>query len=328
MSEGTVPGSPHEVSNKTMVRNIIAGIITTVVGGSLIYFLGFHTAGGSSEGNFLVTKEATMNGWRSYVSAENVFFSNWSIYMANYSTTGFAHYKEATLNELNNFKSDLKKILSTKNIDPSLASLLERRIKAKEQWEVKYRKHLDNYEMLLNTIADQTERTNKINNELGRFQNEVKEIDQLFASEIGELCNTLTSKYGYTFSWNELKMYQQQTNTNNNNTTDNNNSGNQNGGTGTVGSRSFVGKWQTQSNGSIAGTLYLYENGRMYYYFQSGDSTYGRWQYNNDQITLFYDQYYGAGYNFIYNITNVTGNSFTMTFTGQGANVFNAVRMD
>ena len=122
MSEGSVPGTPPNTSNKIMFRNIITGVITTVIGATTIWFLGFHNKGGSSSPpDYLVVKDATTNAWKSYVSTENVFFSNWNIYVANYSITGFEHYKETTLGELERLKSDLKKILQ-----PPLILFMER----------------------------------------------------------------------------------------------------------------------------------------------------------------------------------------------------------
>jgi hypothetical protein len=332
MSEGPPPISSSSNPNKTMLRNILTGVITTVIGGGLIWFLGFHSSGsGSSTPDYLVVKDATMNSWRSYVSVENVFFGNWNVDVANYSNTGFDHYKESTLGELQRFKSDITKILETKNLDPSFISLLERRLQAKDDWEKKYRKHLDNYETIDRSTPDQAEKVQKLNTEVQRFANETKDIDQRFANEIGELCNTLTSKYGYTFSWKDLKMYQQlnsgQTNTNGTTTTGTTGTNGNNTGTSTTADwQKLIGKWQMQDKGTTVGTLYEYRDGRMYYYFQSGDSTYGRWQYNNNQLTLYYDQFWGAGQNFVYTISNLTDNTFTMSLATPPNSVFTATR--
>lgn len=318
MSEAANPGTSSTSSNKTMLRNIITGVITTVIGGGLIWFLGFHNSGGSSTPDYLVMKDATMNGWKSYVSAENVFLGNWSVDAANYSNMGFERYKENTLGELQRFRSDIKKILETKNLDPSFSSLLERRMQAKQEWEDRYRKHLDNYENIDKSTSDQAERTQKLNAEVQRFANETKDIDQRFSNEIYELCNALTSKYSYAFSWKDLKMYQQLTaGDNNSSTTTTGTTGSTNGNTGTSTTadwQKLVGKWQMLDKGKnmVVGTLFQYEDGRMYYYFQSGDSTYGKWQYNNGQLTLYYLQYWGAGQNFVYEVSDITDNGFLM----------------
>jgi hypothetical protein len=74
------------------------------------------------------------------------------------------------------------------------------------------------------------------------------------------------------------------------------------------------------------GTLYQYEDGRMYYYFFNGDSSHGRWQFNNNQVTLFYDKYWGAGYTYKYNLSDFTANSYKMAFVDSPYNIFNVVR--
>ena len=83
MSEGSVPGSPPNTSNKVMLRNIITGVITTVVGAITVYFLLGRKSDTSSEANMLLMKEATNNAWKSYVLAENVFFSSCSVLAEN-----------------------------------------------------------------------------------------------------------------------------------------------------------------------------------------------------------------------------------------------------
>lgn len=321
-------GSSTSGSNTVMVRNIITGVITTVLGASIIYFLGFpKSGGGSSAENMLVTKEATINAWKSYVYSENSFFGNWKIYANNYTEEDFDSYRSSTLNELARFNTDIKKILEAKSLDPSLESLLERRLDAKQQWESKYRKHLDNYERLSKSITDQQEKTTKLNEEVYRFQKDVKELDERFANEIGEMCTTLSAKYNYNFLWSDLKMYQTTTNTNNTNTnnTNTNTNGNNTGSAG-IDWRKLVGKWRTSTGTGQVGTLYQYDDGRMYYYFDTGDSTYGRWQFNNNQLSLYYNQYWGAGNTFVYNLSNVTDNSFTITYTNSPYYIYNAVR--
>jgi hypothetical protein len=275
-------------------------------------------------------KEATTNAWKSYESSENVFIKSWNVAVENYSNTGFDHYKEVTLGELDHFKSDLKRILETKNLDPSLVSLLQRRLEARQKWEDKYRKHLDNYEKLDKTITDETEKTNKLNAEVDRFFTEVKDLDERFTSEIEEFCKSLTEKYSYNFSPDSLRWYKQQKNqnvtTNNNNRTDNGNTNsgtdaNANTATATVDMKMLVGTWKSESN-----VLYQYDDGRMYYYFSNGDSTYGSWQIYNNQLYHYYNQFYGAGNRFVYNLGEITANSFTVTLVDSPYTRFNFVK--
>jgi hypothetical protein len=306
------------------LRNVIVGVTTTVLASTIVYFLGFHKSGRSSAESMYFTKEATVQAWKSYVSAENIFFKNWNLFSANYTLARFDHFKKTTLDELNRFKSYLKKILDSKDIDPSLVSLLERRLEAKEDWEDKYKKHLENYEVI-SRHTDEAERNKRLNEETLRFQAEVKEINQRFGNEIADICTTLTAKNNYTFSWTELQMYQQTT-TNNNSSGANTNAQ----GSAAIDKQMLTGHWKVSDGSTTGNVAHLYQNedGRMYYYFSTGDSTYGRWELSNNQLTLHYDQYWGAGQAFTYNVNRLTSNSFIITFTASPYNSFNLIRAD
>lgn len=336
------PSSPKSSGLKfhssTMIRNIITGVITTVIGAVVLYFLKFNEHKDSHDIDSLLVKEATGNAWKSYVSAENVFYNNMQTYQANYSINGFDHFKEATLNEFEHFDSDLKRIQNTKNLDPSFLSMLENRKKINDESKVKYRKYLDNYYSISQSITDPTERNNKLNTETQRFLDERRERDQLFANSIEELCKTLTDKYSGNFVKSSLAMYQavQQTNSNNqNNQSSNSGTGSDvyrnkagadtnktnNYNPGTMDRAMIVGTWIRSTN-----YLYHYPDGRMYYYFSNGDSTYGSWEIYNNQLYHYYNQYYGAGNRWVYNISNLTENLFSITLSDSPFTRFDFVR--
>ncbi len=327
MAEGTVPGLPPNTSNKVMVRNIITGVITTVVGGTTIYFLGFHNSGGSGDGGFLVTKDATMNTWKSYVSAENVFYKNFGTFGFENTKEGIDRYQNSITEELDRFNSAVKRILDTKNIDPTLSSLMVSRLVTNKNWVTKHKKYLDKYKEIIISSADQEEIKRRSNEALQAFQNDVKDINQRFINEIDDVCKTLTAKYSYTFSMTDLLIYKQQPNQNNNNTNtdntytgNNNNSGISSGGT-MIDGKALVGKWSSGTN-----TLYQYEDGKMYYYYSNGDSTYGSWQLYNNQLYHYYSQYYGAGYRYVYNLSNITHNGFSIALVDSPFNRFDFIR--
>ncbi|HVT83882.1 MAG TPA: hypothetical protein VHD35_01700 [Chitinophagaceae bacterium] len=334
MSELRPPPPPTQKTglsthSATMARNIITGVITTVIGAGVLYLLKFNKSSDNSEANYLVVKEATTNAWKSYVSAENVFYNNMQTYQANYSINGFEHYKEASLGEFEHFKSDLKRIQSTQNLDPSFQSMLEQRIKINDESEDKYRQYLDNYNNISTSITDPTERNNKLNAETKRFIDERKERDQLFENSIDELCKTLTDKYSGNFAKNSLVMYQQNNQTGQTSSTNTNNTNNNSGTDATttnssaasVDWRMLVGKWIEGSN-----YLYQYQDGKMYYYFSNGDSTYGSWQLYNNQLYHYYNQFYGAGHRWVYNISNLTNNALSITLVDSPYTRFDFVR--
>lgn len=342
------PSSPSQPSglsshSATMIRNIITGVITTVIGAGALYLLKFNKSGDSPEVNTLLMKEATTNAWKSYVSAENVFYNNMQTYQANYSINGFDHYKEATLSEFEHFKSDLKRIQNTKNLDPSFQSMLEQRLKINDESEDKYRQYLDNYNSISKSINDLTERNTKLNAETQRFIDARKERDQVFQNSIEGLCKALTDKYSGKFDKTELVMYQPSTQTNQNNqatntnntgtgttttTTTNNNSGTDasttnynNNNLRNIDWTMLVGKWIQGNN-----YLYQYQDGKMYYYFSNGDSTYGSWEIYNNQLYHYYSQYYGAGNRWVYNISNLTNNSLAITLVDSPYTRYDFVR--
>jgi len=318
------PSSKLSSHGANIARNVITGVLTTVVGAAALYFLKFNKTGESTETNMLQVQATTINAWKSYVAAENSFNNNLNIYLANYSASGFEHYKEVSLSAFDQFSSELKKILDTKNLDPSFSSMLERRMKTNEEGKKKYEEYLNNYNNITQTVSDQTERNTKLNEESDRFNNEKKERDQVFASDVDELCKTLNAKYTiYNFTKNDLVIYQQ-TNTNTTNT-NNTNTTNTNSGTdasnNSVDWRSLVGKWVDGNN-----VLYQQEDGKMYYYFGTTDSTYGSWQIYNNQLFHYYNQYYGAGNRWTYNIQNLTQNSFSAVLVDSPYTQYNFVR--
>ncbi len=201
------PGSANIV-----LRNILVGLITTVLGAIILYFLGFRDRNAGSkatqEENLLAKREATIQAWKSYVTAENLLLQNFNTFSANFSLARFDEYKKLALAEVDRFNADLKKILGYKNLDPSMVSLLERRLRDKESWLVKYKAYLGNYQRIATALLSDDEKNKSLENESYRFQNDVKDLDQKFANEIAGLCKVLTEKNNYNFAWTDLLLFQ------------------------------------------------------------------------------------------------------------------------
>ncbi|MBK8953334.1 MAG: hypothetical protein IPM85_14770 [Chitinophagaceae bacterium] len=157
MSEN--PGSANIV-----LRNILVGLTTTVLGAIIVYFLGFKDRNvnkAPQEENMLAAREATIQAWKSYVAAENLLLQNFNTFSANFTLARFDEYKKLTLAEVDRFNTDIKKLLEHKKLDPSLVSLLERRLRLKESWLEKYKAHLNNYQRIANTTLPDYEKTNR-----------------------------------------------------------------------------------------------------------------------------------------------------------------------
>jgi len=291
--------------NTQTLRNIIVGVTTTVLASTIVYFLGFHKSGRSSADSMLFTKEATIGAWATYVSTENMFTKNWKTLGANYSASRFKNYKDASLEELDKFYRDIKALTETQDIDPSFLSLLKRRLAAKQQWESKYRIHLDNFEAILNNTAQQ-EQNQKQNDELNRFRIEVKDVDERFVNEIEDIVKALSEKYHHNFSSSDLIAFKKT------DTDTLNNRGRTVANGGNIDRLSLVGTWLIDQNWFI----YHYDDGRLYMYFTrtdgARDSTYGTWQISNNQLHHHSTYYFSAGTIWAYDVSNITSNSFSM----------------
>ena len=292
----------------TPVRNIIVGVVTTVLGSTIVYFLGFHKNTRSTAESLLVTKEVTTRAWGDYVSTENIFTKNWNTMAANYSTSRFTLYREETLEELDKFYKDINRIIQTKDVDPKLVSLLERRLSAKQHWGRKYKVHLDNFESILNNTPE-AEQTQKLNSELARFQLEVKNLDARFSNELESVAKTLADKYHQSFLVTDLIAFSKAA-------TDTvvNRGSNASGGISTDRGL-LVGTWLIDQNWYI----YHYDDGRLYMYFTrtdgGKDSTYGTWQLTNNQLYHYSTYYFNAGNKWVYDLSDVTTNGFSLKLT-------------
>ena len=292
----------------TPVRNIIVGVITTVLGSTAVYFLGFHKNSRSTAETLLITKEVTSRAWSDYVSTENIFHKNWNTVGASYTHARFNIYKEETLDELEKFYADIKRIIAMPDVDPKLVSLLERRLSAKQQWDKKYRIHLDNFERILKNTPEK-DQNQKINDELNRFQSDVKDLDARFRNELENVASTLTSKYHQPFSISELDAFQKtkaDTMTNR---------GSNAVAVAAIDRSTLVGTWQIDQSWYV----YHYDDGRLYMYFPGAnggrDSTYGTWQLTNNQLYHYSTYYFNAGNKWVYEVSDVTTNGFSLKLT-------------
>ena len=350
MSDSATPGSPPS-HNTNMVRNIIAGVTTTVVGATFVFFLNRNNHNNndnnSSNGSYLEVKEATTKGWKSYVAIENLEYKN-TMLLANHlkDLNGLDEFKDQLTKESNKFSSDIEDLQKTKNLDDGFIALLKRRLDAEkealEKWSSFFTKSSD----IINSTQPGQDRNDRITVEYNKMQAGGNFIVEKTKTEITDLSKSLSEKYGQQFAITDLILFQdkKQDNTNNiNNTTTNNNNntgtqGNDNNATvtntnnnpsdNTVNNynrnntnytnnnssqdnvKSLVGEWDTQ--GAV---ITLSSNGRMTWEMTTGQNTSGNWQYYNSQLYMTYPNQYGVSGTYVFNLSNVRPNSFTMVLT-------------
>ncbi len=322
MSEAVPPplpksGTPLSTHSATMLRNVLTGVITTIVGAGALYLLKFNKSGDTTGTNFLVMKEATVNAWNSYVSSENSAYRNLQTYTANYKSDEFSHFKNGVLNEWAHYRKSLELLLEKKDMDPSLYSFLQKRDEALTELENDLNAYLNKYESLLQTTSGD-DQNQKLKEENTKFTNEINEFYELFGNEIDELCKALTSKYGYTFSTASLLRYQKNQNANTNNNTNDNSGGGNN-----IDRKKLVGSWKVVND-----YMYQYNDGSFYIYFANGDSSYGTWSLDNDILEQNYGHFDGsAKTKFLYKVINQTDNSFVAQSTDESHYTFTATRV-
>jgi hypothetical protein len=295
------------------LRTILIGVTTTVLGTAAIYYLGFRPkSGGSSAEELLVMKDVTISAWKNYISAENVFTTNWKIVSAEYSKGDLQHSKEHILEEFDNLNIKIKNLRDQSGIDKILASLFDQELAMYKKWTPKYEEYFNNVNHInSDNSLTQDEKNKKLKDELSGFNNEINSTNLRFQNEVRDVCRTLTNKYNYNFLETDFLKYQTTNNGGNTrDTTRTNTDGNQ-GGTDR---QMLVGNWMIGDSWYI----YQYNDGRLYMYFKRNgnlDSVYGRWELKNNQLYQYSDQYFSAGTQWVYNLSNITPNSFVMTLT-------------
>jgi hypothetical protein len=154
----------------------------------------------------------------------------------------------------------------------------------------------------------EAERTQQLNNELARFNSEVKDLDARFTNELENVAKTLSDKYHHNFPITDLLAFQKTT-------ADTAVQQKKAGGGISADRQSLVGTWLIDQNWYI----YHYNDGRLYMYFTrldgAKDSTYGTWQLTNNQLYHYSTYYFNAGNNWVYDVSDVSTNSFSLKLT-------------
>ncbi len=338
MSEGTLPGLPPNTSNKVMFRNIITGVITTVLGATIIYFL-FHNSGGSGKAGFLETREATTKAWKSYVTIDNIYYKNLlSISKDQQLLSNLDNYKNELFREAARFKKDAENILKDKDIDKSFISMVERRFERETESEEAVSKYIDKLKVIVNSNTGPEEKKQNILTETQTYQKQANGILERAATEVEDLSKTLGERYGQPFNLNDFMFYtdykkglfNNSGNTNNTNNKQTNNPGQPDPNLSTnntinnadLDETMFAGRW------NITGAnIELTPDGKMNWDMDNGDYAYGTWKFLNNQLIMYATSRAGQNATWIFNLSNVTGNMFTMTLNVQPYTPYTMVRV-
>jgi hypothetical protein len=373
---------PAPASHATnMARNIAVSVISTVLGATLIYYLGFRGDGGGGD-KTLITKEATSKAWKSFVAVENIYYKNsLSILDDLKETKKLADFSENIIKESQKFQRDLPEVMKDPNIDGAFVSMIQRRLENEKNIEVKTKKYLDNLQSILDEGLPLEKQRQKLDDADDAWSAYTKGARQRAITDVEDLAKALSDRYQVPFAMTDFMEYneikKETTNTNktdntnktntdnpdntktdnnnnnpgnpdntanqvpanpnkgNNNATDNtkNNAGNintnkttdQNINNAPVNEKLLAGQWDTKDAG-----IDLYKNGSMYWTMDNGESTSGTWKFSNNQLYMYPkgNNKIANGTIWIFNLSNVTPNSFTMTLSYKPFNTYYLIRSD
>ena len=356
MSEASTPGtsSDRPVTHKIIARNVITGVLTTVLGATVIYFLGFnHRSDGN---NFLVMKEATTNAWKSYESFENTYTKNSLSLIKDAATIGLDEFLTQTKQESEKFKKSVEELAKKKDIDKDLVTALNKRLDNEKSSMPKVEKYIDELRKIANSTMTDQEKTAAVTREDQKYAATSSGLYERAVNDIQDIAKILSARYGQPFSMDDFLIIQihdqnkktadslanlnrtNQENNNNNNgnqqPVDPNNIGNNRQVTGNtnpsvtnntvINERNLTGDWSTAD-----AKISLMENDTMSWDLNSGENAYGTWKIINNQLYMYVtNSRTGQKFTWIFDLSNVAARSFTMTLTVQPYNTYKLVRME
>lgn len=339
----------NQNQNAAMLRNIIVGVTTSVIGAGVLFLLGINKGGQSTtpQTSFLEVKEATVKGWKSYMSIDNIANKNIQSISADFKRDlQLDNFKENYLKEVHKFEADVESILKDETMDNSFISMLKRRLDVEKDSESKLSTYIDNLKSIL---ADNTmstgDKQQRLAKEDQRFTNMAKGVIERDITEVEGLAKVLNDKYGPVFDLNESISYkeyksgkfntngnptdyttsttnpqqdnnvkpvssipvQPQTSQNDQYSAANNQNANQNASK-EMNAGMFAGDWDNEG-----GTLHLDNKGFVWNWNDAKEASQGGW-YTPDMKKIYFtiQKGYNQGYSWTFIISDLTPTSFNM----------------
>lgn len=344
----------------TVLNKILIPVITTVLGATAIYFLGFNKKGGgrSDMETLLITKEATIKAWKSFVSSSNIGYKNTMSLTEEYTKKlteearqGFESmvpvmkdYREELFRESKKLVQDMEGILKKEeDIDHDFASMINRALDNQKDQDKKISVFFDNLISLAKSDLSIQEKAEKWQKEAEKIIVAGERTDERAANEAEGIAKILSEKYGQTFDLNELLVYVDYTKgKDKKNTKDHNDPappdpdagggvevkdpevkpGNDVSNEAVPTASLLTGEWEMTN-----GALELSKNGDMFWTFENKGYTSGTWKLQDGKLQMnATNPDNGKKSVLIGFLSNVTQNSFTMTFMTSPKEVYHFKR--
>ncbi len=146
-------GASSSSSGGSTIKNILVGVITTVLGSGAIYLIGFHDSD-----NFKPRQEANIRAWNSLIQYE-VFYTN-SIDKISCIADTVAAYQDFA-REMDQTVSNMMNIKSEALVDNKLMSLIDRRVQTIKDVKATMLDYRDKITALTGNAAAQEAEENK-----------------------------------------------------------------------------------------------------------------------------------------------------------------------
>jgi hypothetical protein len=341
----------------TMFNKILIPVITTVLGATAIYFLGFNkkASGRTDMEQMLISKEATVKAWKSFVTSQNIGYKNIKSLSEEYvqkivdaskqgienSGPVWSEFKEELLRESRKGDQDIKDILKDPDIDRDFISMLNRGLTNGKDQEEKMITFFGKINSLLKSDQDATAKLAKLQTDLTAFQEKGKRDEERMVNEAEAIAKVLADKYNQAFNLNDLEAYVEikkqkenkpvePVNPVPNNPTPNdpapvdpnkpaNDPTIQNTNQTEPTVALLAGQWEM-----TGGILELSRDGDMYWTFDAKGYTSGDWQLSNGTIRMNATNPDTKNTSLIIGyISNFSRKSFTLTFNSTPREVYN-----
>ena len=351
----------------TLLHKILIPVITTVLGATAIYFLGFNKKTSDPE-------KATVSAWQTFVTSQNISYKNINSLTDEYKEkltnevkergiSGIApvlkDYKNEIFKVTDQAREDVNIILKNEDVDEAFVSMLKRYLANSNDDEKKVDDFFDDLISLTKSNLSDEEKGNRFTQEAAKFGEMGKRADERAANEAEEIAQALSKKYNRPFDLNDLKVYVEykkekdkkktddDVNVNNpvkdepvkngpappdpdknneikdNTHTDNNPVVDNNTGNDTEPTTALLtGQWQM-----TGGVLELSKNGDMYWSFDAKGYTSGDWKLTDGKLRMNATNPDTKKTSMLIGfLSNVTNNSFTLTFMTSPKEVYNFKR--
>jgi hypothetical protein len=344
----------------TVFNKIIIPVITTILGATAIYFLGFNKKSSASAAEI---EKSTVNAWQSFVASENINYKTSTSISKEYNekiatadkekgyeglVPIFRDLKDDLFRESKKLKEDIEEILKKKDdIDVEFVSMLNRTLDNINDEDKKSDIFVNDLISLAQSHIDEEEKSTKWQKKTENFIAMIKNMQDRSITEAEDISQALSKKYNRPFDLNDLLAYADYKKEKEGDKTDkpkktdddpivtapkDPNAGTEykettqsttdNSNDIEPTTSMLIGEWTM--NG---GALELSKNGDMFWTFEKKGYTDGDWKLENGKLkmnatnpdTKKSSQLIGF-------LTNVTRNSFTMTFMTTPREVYNFTR--